>query len=129
LGPNLGQTCDARANHTTKAEVRDEPEDVSSDLRLLRTWADKTHFTGEDIQKLRQLIQPMAAQPQAASRNSIIVIVRKEQRARGFFSGVHRSKFPHTEWLVESNDALLTNENRPAVPDPDGERNRDPQWQ
>src|SRR5689334_5645327 len=85
-----------------------------------RPGADPAHLALQDVDDLRELIEPVAAQEASDTGDSQIVLdgeVRTLLRLRP-----HRAEFEHREDATAKADSTLAKEERSGAVDPDRER-------
>ena len=93
----------------------------------LGTRADEAHVSHENVEKLRQLVEPGATQPFADPGDTRVAKDRPDRTRDVFGVGPHRSEFVENEDAPILTDTLLAKEHR--APRVDFDRERDERHQ
>jgi hypothetical protein len=114
-----GRTGDARA---CGEDVLLRPGEARSVMRDFRARADEAHVAGEDVEKLRELVDFGFAEP-AAEGSDAGISRSGEERAGMERSGAHGAKFEDAKGLLLEAGACLREEGWAGAGEADGDGN------
>ena len=125
---DLGPARDARAHgmaFVVAGHLFPQPLD---NLGALGPRTYQTHLSPQDVQQLGQLIDPVAAQIAADTRDSGVAWDRPSRAAVGFGVPSHGAELEHPEWRTVQAQSALAVENRARRIEPDGYGRDRHQW-
>src|SRR5262249_37924075 len=102
-----------RLDQVTLGVVRDSLSKLFDKDRALRPRPNQTHLTVNDVNQLRQFINPQFANPPAHWGHARIGFAAPDRAVR-FGVHAHRTKLDDPERSIVYSDSLLPVEDRPA---------------
>src|SRR5256885_195709 len=107
---DLSPSCDSWTNRMPQAIVRNLFFQHGHEFWSFRPRSDDAHFAAKDVDKLRQFVNTVPADPFSNARNPVIPFGRP-LRPCSLGIVLHRTKFQHLERTASQARPLLSKQN------------------